>query len=76
LRLKIEKKIAAQFPDRFMTLYSMVTFSDFSYYEAKTRGEAQSQLLDSIMALPNIEEKWDSEEVMRMAEDWINTHYN
>jgi kynurenine 3-monooxygenase len=76
LRLKIEKKIAATFPNRFMTLYSMVTFSDFSYYEAKTRGEAQSQLLDSIMALPNIEENWDSAEVMRMAEDWINTRYN
>jgi kynurenine 3-monooxygenase len=76
LRTKIERKIAALFPDKFMTLYSMVTFSDLSYFDAKTRGEAQSQLLDSIMALPNIENKWDSEEVIQMAEAWIKHRYN
>ena len=71
LRLKIEKKIAAAFPDKFMTHYSMVTFSDLSYSEAKQRGEKQSQLLDRIMALPGIEQDWDSEKIMKMAGEWI-----
>jgi len=71
LRLKIEKKIAEKFADRFMTHYSMVTFSDLSYNEAKKRGEKQSELLDKIMALPGIETKWDEQEVLRMAEQWI-----
>jgi kynurenine 3-monooxygenase len=31
LRLKIEKRIAAAFPQQFQTSYSMVTFSDKPY---------------------------------------------
>lgn len=71
LRLKIERKIADRFPDKFMTHYSMVTFSDLSYSEAKRRGEKQAELLDKIMALPGIEQKWEGEEVMQIAADWI-----
>ena len=72
LRLKIEKKIAQKFADKFMTHYAMVTFSDLSYSEAKKRGEEQSALLDKIMAIPGIEGKWDSDEVLIMAKRWID----
>jgi kynurenine 3-monooxygenase len=71
LRLKIEKKIAERFPDDFQTHYSMVTFSDLSYSEAKRRGEKQNELLDRIMAMPGIEKEWDTEEVIKMAEAWL-----
>lgn len=71
LRTKIEKKIAQHYPDKFNTHYSMVTFSDLSYNEAKQRGEKQGKLLDSIMAIEGIETKWDSPEVMQLAADWI-----
>ena len=74
LRLKIEKKIAQKFADKFMTHYAMVTFSDLSYAEAKKRGEQQSALLDKIMAIPGIENKWDDAEVMAMAETWISNN--
>ena len=76
LKLKIEKKIATKFEDKFMTHYAMVTFSDLSYSEAKKRGEQQNDLLDTIMAIPGIESKWDSDEVMTIAEKWINSHRN
>ena len=76
LRLKIEKKIAGKFADKFMTHYAMVTFSDLSYSEAKRRGEQQSVLLDKIMAMPDIENLWDSNEVMAVAETWINNNRN
>lgn len=76
LRLKIEKKIAEKFGDRFMTHYSMVTFSDLPYSEAKKRGEKQNELLDRLMSQPGIEQKWDSAEVFDMAAEWINAHYN
>ena len=72
LRLKIEKKIAQKFADKFMTHYAMVTFSDLSYSEAKKRGEQQSELLDKIMAIPGIETKWESDEVLTLAENWIS----
>lgn len=71
LRLKIEKKIATTFPDKFMTSYMMVTFSNLSYAEAKARGAKQAVLLDTIMAIPGIEQKWDSPEVLQLAEKWI-----
>ena len=76
LRLKIEKKIAQKFADKFMTHYAMVTFSDLSYNEAKKRGEQQSELLDKIMSVPGIDTKWDSEEVLGMAEKWIKENRN
>ena len=76
LRLKIEKKIAQKFADKFMTHYAMVTFSDLSYNEAKKRGEQQNVLLDKIMAIPGIESKWDSEEVLTIAENWIEKNRN
>lgn len=74
LRLKIEKKIAQKFADKFMTHYAMVTFSDLSYSEAKKRGEQQNVLLDMIMAIPGIENKWESDDIMSIAENWINNN--
>ncbi len=76
LRLKIEKKIAEKFSDKFMTHYSMVTFSDLSYSEAKKRGEKQNELLDKIMAMSDIENKWEGNEVMKLASDWIAANNN
>ncbi|MES2622267.1 MAG: NAD(P)/FAD-dependent oxidoreductase [Bacteroidota bacterium] len=74
LRLKIETKIAETFSEQFMTHYSMVTFSDLSYSEAKERGEKQNELLNKLMTLPDIENKWNSEEVMHVAEEWIKAN--
>lgn len=74
LRLKIEKRIAAAFPDKFMTHYAMVTFSNLSYLEAMKRGEEQSELLDRIMQLKDIEQQWNGEEVLKMASEWIAAH--
>ncbi|MBK8658184.1 MAG: FAD-dependent monooxygenase [Bacteroidetes bacterium] len=72
LRTKIEKKIAESFPDKFMTHYSMVTFSDLSYAEAKHRGEKQNELLDELMRLNDIATIWESALVLQKAEKWIN----
>jgi kynurenine 3-monooxygenase len=74
LRTKIERRIADNFPDKFMTHYSMVTFSDLSYSEAKRRGEEQNDLLDKLMATTGIEQKWEGEEVLKTAAAWIAQH--
>ena len=71
LRTQIEKKIAEKFGNTFMTHYAMVTFSDLSYAEAQQRGVKQNELLDKIMSLPDIEQRWHSEDVLQMAETWI-----
>jgi kynurenine 3-monooxygenase len=46
-----------------MPLYSRVTFSLQPYSEALAIGDFQNQIMEQIMQMPNIEEKWNSAEV-------------
>ncbi len=64
LRKKIEAKFSLLYPNKWMPLYSQVTFSEIRYSDAHAAGERQSQIMDEIMLIPNIEAKWDSQEVM------------
>lgn len=64
LRKKIEAKFSTLYPNKWMPLYSQVTFSDIRYSVAHKQGEVQNQVMDEVMAIPGIEEKWDSQEVM------------
>ncbi len=62
------KKIEANFHDRYpnlwVPLYSMVTFSpQTSYSEALRVGDIQKRIMVQIMALPNIEERWQDEDI-------------
>jgi kynurenine 3-monooxygenase len=40
-----------------------VTFSHIPYHEALRNGDAQQRIMDQIMARPDIEAQWDSDEV-------------
>jgi kynurenine 3-monooxygenase len=73
LRKKIEAKFAELHPDKWTTLYSMVTFSPhIRYSEAYKRGLEQDVIMDKIMTIPDIENKWDSNEVMQEMEALVN----
>ncbi len=63
LQKKIEKRFAAKYPDKWIPAYSRVTFSDRPYSEALALGDAQEELMQQVMKMPNIAELWDSEEV-------------
>lgn len=63
LRKKIEAAFYSKYPDKWMPLYSMVTFSDISYHLALAEGKRQDKIMEEVMRLPAIEEKWDSPEV-------------
>ncbi|MBL7916014.1 MAG: FAD-dependent monooxygenase [Bacteroidia bacterium] len=63
LRKKIEARIFDKHPEKWVPLYTMVTFNEFPYSEALSRGKKQDQIMDQVMALPNIEKVWDSPEV-------------
>ncbi len=63
LQKKIEKRFADKFPDKWMPLYSRVTFSYRPYAEALAIGDNQEEIMKEVMALADIEQKWDSEEV-------------
>ncbi len=63
LRKKIEKKIFDKYPDKWMPLYSQVTFSHIRYSEALATGIKQEKIMDEIMAMPEIHDNWDSDKV-------------
>ena len=63
LQKKIEKWFSDKHPDKWMPLYSRVTFSLQPYSEALAIGDRQNQIMEEVMQLPNIEEKWNSAEV-------------
>ena len=64
LQKKIEQKFAQQYPEKWVPLYSMVSFSNIPYSEAWQVGMKQEKMMQSIMNISNINETWDSEEIM------------
>jgi len=63
LQKKIEKHFAKKHPEKWLPVYSRVTFSDKPYVEALTIGDRQEEIMQQVMKIPNIEAIWDSKEV-------------
>ena len=63
LQKKIEKWFADKHPDLWIPAYSRVTFSERPYSEALAIGDMQEKIMKEVMRIPDIEGKWDSEEV-------------
>ena len=66
LQKKIEARFSDRHPEKWLPLYSMTTFSEFRYSEAWKEGQRQQAIMDEVMATPNIEAIWDSEQVENM----------
>lgn len=63
LQKKIENWFSKKHPDKWIPVYSRVTFSDSPYAEALAIGDQQEAVMKKVMATPNIEENWNSPEV-------------
>ena len=63
LQKKIEKHFSTKYPNKWLPLYSMVTFSNIPYAKAWSLGQKQEVMMQEIVNLPGIEEKWDSVEI-------------
>lgn len=73
LQKKIEKRFAKQYPDKWLPVYSRVTFSDRPYAEALAIGDFQEKIMEEVMQMPQIEEKWDSEAVTQKILELLKT---
>ncbi len=61
LRKKIEARLYELYPDKWIPLYSMVTFrEDMRYSVAKRRGEIQQEIMDKVMKQEGFRENWES----------------
>jgi len=67
LQKKIEARLHAKYPDKWIPAYSQVTFSPhIRYSEALLRGEKQEKIMQEVMLIPGIEENWESEEIEKL----------
>lgn len=59
LRKKIEARLHDLYPDKWIPLYSMVTFnSSIRYSEALEIGQRQKRIMDEVMQRPGIHDEW------------------
>lgn len=64
LQKKIESRFSQKYPEKWIPLYSMVTYSPhIRYSKALSEGNRQQGIMDKIMALPDIEKIWDTDEI-------------
>jgi kynurenine 3-monooxygenase len=64
LQKKIEAKFSNLYPEKWLPLYSQVTFSHIKYSHAYRNGKAQHALMQEILAIEGIHERWDEPFVM------------
>lgn len=65
LQKKIEKHFSAKYPEKWIPLYSRVTFSHRPYTEALAIGDRQNAIMEEVLKMENIEQLWDTEVVER-----------
>lgn len=67
LQKKIEAKLHEKFPDKWIPAYSQVTFSPhIRYSEALQRGQKQEAIMQEVMEIQDIDQKWNSGEVEKI----------
>jgi kynurenine 3-monooxygenase len=73
LRNKIDKKLGEYFPDKWLPLYTMVTFSDMPYSKAMKLGKEHDEILENIvLEIPDIETQIESGTARQLLEDYVN----
>ncbi len=71
LQKKIEKRFAKKYPDKWIPVYSRVTFSDRPYAEALAIGDYQEAIMQQVMNMPDIETLWDTEAIEKRILDLL-----
>ncbi|RSK49578.1 FAD-dependent oxidoreductase [Hymenobacter rigui] len=66
LQKKIESKLSAQYPDKWLPLYSQVTFSSLPYAEALANGQAQERIMQRLMPHIQTEDDFQRPEVQQL----------
>lgn len=75
LQKKIEKWFSDKHPEKWLPLYSRVTFSLQPYSEALAIGDFQNKIMEEVLKIQNIEEKWNSEEVENLILEKLNSKF-
>lgn len=67
LQKKIEARLHEKYPEKWIPAYTQVTFSPgIRYSDALKRSSHQEKIMQQIMRMPDIEKKWESEEIEQL----------
>lgn len=66
LRKKIEARMYAGHPDKWVPLYSQVKFSNIPYASAFKEGQKHDRIMQEVLALPDIANRWESPEIEQL----------
>jgi kynurenine 3-monooxygenase len=69
LQNKIESLFSKNNPDKWLPLYSQVSFSDIPYEKALKVGNKQEAIMKEVMQIENIEKIWESDNVEKFIKD-------
>jgi kynurenine 3-monooxygenase len=75
-RKKIEKELGKRYPDKFISVYEMVSFSHIPYQTALSCIHAQDKLLGQIMQEGNFFVNMEHESFMNKMNTWMNDYYS
>lgn len=64
-RKRVEARLMALLPDRFSTVYSIVSFSERPYTDVAHIAAIQRALINEILRLPDLAKRWDTPELDR-----------
>ena len=66
LRKKIEATVQRNNPELWTPLYTQVKFTNIPYHDALMEGQRHDVIMEEVLAMPGIENNWDSDEVEQM----------
>jgi kynurenine 3-monooxygenase len=72
-RKAIEERLHELAPDRFVPLYTMVAFECHPYTEIARIRERHEAVLDRLITVPDLEERWDDADVRALVADQLGT---
>lgn len=71
LRKRIELRLHAEHPDKFVPVYTLVTFTRLRYSLAPVVEQRQEPLVQALLAVDDVEERWGSEAVQKIVREGI-----
>ncbi|RYD59527.1 MAG: FAD-dependent monooxygenase [Sphingobacteriales bacterium] len=74
-RKKIEKELGKRYPDQFISVYEMVSFSHTPYHTAMSCIQAQDQLLQKIMSEGNFFEQIEQDQFCDRLDSWVSDYH-
>ena len=75
-RKKIEKELGKRYPEQFISVYEMVSFSHTPYNTAMQCIEAQNELLERIMSEGDFFSMAEDKDYNKKLDEWMNRYHN